>query len=175
MVLDALPKLFSRRRGLRLVLLGRGDKDLETAIKKLCRKYPGKVASSFAFDEVLAHWIEAGSDLFLMPSRYEPCGLNQMISQRYGTIPVVHATGGLRDTVVPYDGENLMTATGFTIDSPSSKALVATTEKAIRLFRRSKSWRQLMTNAMSRPLGLGSQCPSLLQSLRRGFSDAHAP
>ncbi|MEO8991444.1 MAG: glycogen synthase GlgA, partial [Nitrosospira sp.] len=83
-----------------LVLLGSGETTLEQEFTKLAKKYPGKIAVRIGFDEKLAHLIEAGADSFLMPSRFEPCGLNQMYSQRYGTPPLVHATGGLRDTVV---------------------------------------------------------------------------
>jgi starch synthase len=92
------------RSGAQLVLLGAGDRDLEEAFRAWAGSAPGRVAVHLGYDETLAHRIEAGADFFLMPSRYEPCGLNQMYSQRYGTIPIVHRTGGLRDTVTDQTG-----------------------------------------------------------------------
>ena len=82
-----------------LVVLGTGDKDYEDLLRRLSRMFPQKIALKIAYDNVLAHKIEAGADIFLMPSHYEPCGLNQIYSLRYGTVPVVRATGGLDDTI----------------------------------------------------------------------------
>ena len=112
------------------------------------RRHPDRMAARIGFDEELAHVIEAGSDLFLMPSRYEPSGLNQLYSLRYGTIPIVRATGGLRDSVVPFDpatGEG----TGFLFGDYSSEALVEAVDRALDCFGRPDAWRRLVANAMA--------------------------
>ena len=149
LILDSLPALFSRRRDLRLVILGQGDPDVETAVADAARRYPGRVGAALRFDPELAHLIEAGSDIFLMPSRFEPCGLNQMISQLYGTIPIVRETGGLADTVVPYEAGNIDEATGFVFSRPSAEDFTAVTKRALTLYRRSGTWKRLVRNAMS--------------------------
>src|SRR5262249_14546886 len=102
LMFTALPKVLSARP-LSFVALGNGEPQYEEFLPTLARRFPGRVAFTCGYDEELAHWIEAGSDLFLMPSRYEPCGLNQMYSLRYGTVPVVRRTGGLADSVAHYD------------------------------------------------------------------------
>ena len=113
-------------------------------------RYPGKLAVRLAFDEGLAHLIEAGSDLFLMPSRYEPCGLNQQYSLRYGTVPVVRKTGGLADTVVPYlpAGGKGNKATGFVFETPQPEALLSTILLALRVYRDKEEWQALMRRGM---------------------------
>jgi starch synthase len=108
--LDVLPELLRHHR-FQLVILGKGEPRYEEFFRMLSRAYPFRVGYSSAFNEERAHMVEAGADLFLMPSRYEPCGLNQMYSLRYGTVPVVHKTGGLADTVWPWDGKGH--GTGF--------------------------------------------------------------
>jgi starch synthase len=101
LVLEALPWLM--RQDVQLVVLGSGSPALAEALRHAARQHPGRMAVNIGFSEPLAHRIEAGADVFLMPSRFEPCGLNQMYSMRYGTVPVVHATGGLADTVDTVD------------------------------------------------------------------------
>jgi starch synthase len=118
-----------------LAVLGKGDRAHEHSLAALAARHPGKVAVATGFNEELAHLIEAGADLFLMPSRFEPCGLNQMYSQRYGTIPIVRATGGLDDTVVDYD-ENTHTGTGFKFLHATADSLIATVKRALALFKR---------------------------------------
>ncbi len=162
-ILDALPALFARRKDLRLVILGQGDKDVELAVTETAKKYPGRVGVALKFDPALAHLIEAGSDIFLMPSRYEPCGLNQMISQRYGTIPIVRETGGLADTVVAYEGGNLKEATGFVFSKASAEAFTDITKRALTLFRRSGSWRRLVQNAMAQDWGWDESASAYLR------------
>ncbi|MFT7620630.1 MAG: starch synthase [Planctomycetota bacterium] len=152
-ILDSLPVLFARRRDLRLVILGQGDEDVENAVQEAAKKYPGRVGAALRFDPALAHLLEAGSDIFLMPSRYEPCGLNQMISQRYGTIPIVRETGGLADTVVPYEAGNINEATGFVFTAASSKAFIEITKRALTLYRRGGTWKRLVQNAMQQDWG----------------------
>jgi len=117
-----------------LVVLGTGERKLESEVREQARRHPGAVAAEIRFDEGLAHRIEAGADIFLMPSRFEPCGLNQMYSQRYGTLPVVRSTGGLSDTVVDAAPENIAagTATGFRFEPAEPEALLVAIARAIR-------------------------------------------
>jgi starch synthase len=105
------------------------------------------VGVRIGFDNVLAHRIEAGSDIFLLPSRYEPCGLNQMYSLRYGTIPVVHGTGGLDDTIVPYDHETAE-GNGFKFESYDAEALLASLQQAVALYHDREAWERLMRRGM---------------------------
>ncbi|WP_018872295.1 glycogen synthase GlgA [Thioalkalivibrio sp. ALJ16] len=139
---------------IQLALVGSGQKDLEHATGALARAYPGRVGVHIGYDEPLAHQIEAGADLFLMPSRFEPCGLNQMYSLRYGTPPVVHATGGLADTVVDATPEHLAagTATGFSFTPDSVSALGTALERALALYaeREDGAWEQLLRTGMTR-------------------------
>src|SRR5207302_2698922 len=118
-------------------VLGEGEPRYHADLRALRDRHPERVAVELRFNEALAHKIEAGADLFLMPSRYEPCGLNQMYSQRYGTPPVVRATGGLADTVVNATEENLAagTATGFAFQDYTANALYETVRWALKLMR----------------------------------------
>ena len=137
LVREAFPALADRAS---LVLLGSGDPPLEHAWRHLAQQMPGRIGVHIGFDERLAHLIEAGADIFLMPSRYEPCGLNQMYSLRYGTPPVVHAVGGLNDTV---DAKN-----GFKFVEPTAEALQASLALAIETFRDARKWRALQRAGM---------------------------
>jgi starch synthase len=129
------------QRGGQMAILGSGDKALEASFRDLAAHHPGRVATVIGYDEGLSHRIEAGADLFLMPSRFEPCGLNQMYSLRYGTVPIVHATGGLRDTVE--DG-----VTGFVFDEPEAHALWQAIERALTAWSKPKVWQKLMQTGM---------------------------
>lgn len=129
-----------------LVVLGSGERGLEEAFSRLATIHPGHFAVRIGFDEGLAHRVEAGADAFLMPSRFEPCGLNQMYSLRYGTPPVVRATGGLADTVI--DGVN-----GFCFRPDTAEALLASIERAARTWRNHKAWRRLQADGMARDVG----------------------
>jgi starch synthase len=126
-----------------IALLGRGERSLEGALAAAAARHPGRVAVSIGFSEELAHLIEAGVDLFLMPSRFEPCGLNQMYSQRYGTPPVARATGGLVDTVS--DGE-----TGFLFERAEPSALTAAVRRAVAAWREPRRWREMQRAGMQR-------------------------
>ena len=126
-----------------LAVLGTGERRYEDALRALAERHVGALAVIVAFDEDLAHLVEAGADFFLMPSRFEPCGLNQMYSQRYGTLPVARATGGLIDTVA--DGE-----TGFLFERPESGELVAAVRRALGVWRDARRWRDLQRRAMER-------------------------
>ena len=126
-----------------LAVLGRGEREIESALATAAARHPGRVAVAAGFDEALAHLIEAGADIFLMPSRFEPCGLNQMYSQRYGTPPVARATGGLVDTIE--DG-----ATGFLFERAEPAALAAAARRAIGAWREPPRWRELQRAGMGR-------------------------
>ena len=144
MLIDALPGLL--KDGLRLVVLGRGDDALQKGLIALERKYPGKLHVRLDFDEPFAHLIYAGSDMFLMPSMYEPCGLAQMISMRYGTPPVVHATGGLLDTVTDLSE---LSGTGFVFSRHTAASLSGGIRRAMTAMEDSESWRALMLRCMN--------------------------
>ncbi len=147
LLFDALPALL-RDRDFGLVVLGSGDPRYAAFFEGLARRFPARVAFRSGYDEALAHLIEAGSDLFLMPSRYEPCGLNQMYSLRYGTIPIVRKTGGLADSVQHFDpGSGAGSGCVFNdYDSPAVRWAVGT---ALDWHAHPESWRRLVQNAMA--------------------------
>jgi starch synthase len=134
---------------LALVALGNGEPKYETLFLELATLYPDRVGVQIAYDNALAHKIEAGADMFLMPSRYEPCGLNQIYSLRYGTVPVVRATGGLDDTIEPFDAATGK-GTGFKFEAYEGAALVDCVQRALEAFRNSKAWQKLMANGMAK-------------------------
>jgi starch synthase len=129
------------------VIVGNGDAWCEDFWRHLAGRYPERVAARIGFDEQLAHLVEGGSDMFLMPSWYEPCGLNQMYSQRYGTVPVVRATGGLNDTVVDLD-EAPEGATGFKFRDYDPDGIVWAVGRALGTFPNSKRWNAIQRNGM---------------------------
>jgi starch synthase len=134
---------------LQLVVLGRGDVQYHRYLDFLRERYPNQVSVHLTLDEALAHQIEAGADLFLMPSEYEPCGLNQLYSLKYGTVPVVHVTGGLADTVINLTEANLDRATGFAFGPYTAHDFRAAVERAVRLYReRPSTWLRLQQNGM---------------------------
>jgi len=143
---DALEGLF--KLGVYLVVLGTGEKTFQDALLSAKKKYPQSFGLRIAFDEALSHKIYAGSDIFLIPSRYEPCGLTQMYSLRYGTVPVVRATGGLEDTIQEYDQES-STGNGFKFKEYSASALLTSLSRAVSVFRQKERWQALLTKAMS--------------------------
>ncbi len=148
-VLAAMPALLAET-DVRFVLLGSGQPAYEQKLLRLAQLHPDRVMVEIGYDEPLAHLIEAGADLFLMPSRFEPCGLNQMYSLRYGTPPIVFKTGGLADTVVDANAATLDdgSATGFVFDSPEVAALLETVRRAFELYRRPAQWRRLQQAGM---------------------------
>jgi starch synthase len=131
------------------VTLGSGDKPYEDLFRRLCKQYPNRFAARIAYDNALAHKIEAGSDMFLMPSRYEPCGLNQIYSLRYGTPPIVRATGGLDDTIEQWDPKSGK-GTGFKFWEYSGDTLLGAVRTALLAFKDRQSWQTLMRNGMSK-------------------------
>ncbi|MFZ5483750.1 MAG: glycogen synthase GlgA [Pseudomonadota bacterium] len=140
-ILQVAPGILDR--GGQIALLGTGEKEVEAALRDLADQHPGRVSVTIGYDEGLSHRIEAGADLFLMPSRFEPCGLNQMYSLRYGTVPLVHATGGLKDTVE--DGVN-----GFVFTDPSAHGLWGAVERALAAYPDKPAWKKLMQAGMTR-------------------------
>ncbi|MBX9944119.1 MAG: glycogen synthase GlgA [Reyranella sp.] len=153
LVLEVLPELC--RLPAQLAVLGTGEQEIEAALQTAAKRNPQRIAVAIGFDEGLAHCIKAGADFFLMPSRYEPCGLNQMYSQRYGTPPIVHATGGLADTVTPCTPETLAegTATGFAFSRFDREHLLATLRAAHGLYAHHDRYRRLQLNGMARDFG----------------------
>ncbi len=132
-----------------LVVLGNGQKEYEDLFRRLTRQYPQKFAVKIAYDNALAHKIEAGSDIYLMPSHYEPCGLNQIYSLKYGTVPVVRATGGLDDTVEQFDPKTLK-GTGFKFREYSGEVMLEALRAAVALYRDNpEAWQALMRNGMA--------------------------
>ena len=150
LLLEIAPDLV--RLPAQLAVLGAGDAALQDAFQALARANAGRVAVQVGYDEGLAHQIEAGADLFLMPSRFEPCGLNQMYSQRYGTPPVVHDTGGLHDSVVDCQTITLAdkTATGFLFEPMSRDGFTVAVRRSVEAYHDKKIWRQLQKNGMAR-------------------------
>ncbi len=146
LVIAALPELLSGDA--QLAILGNGDARYEHELSIEGRRAPGRLAVRIAYDPALAHRVEAGADAFLMPSRYEPCGLNQMYSLRYGAVPVVRATGGLDDTISEFD-----TATahgnGFKFGPYTAEALLGAVDRALDAYRRPADWRRVVRNGMA--------------------------
>ena len=132
-----------------LVVLGTGDKPYEEMFIRLQKQFPKKIAVRVAYDNALAHKIEAGADIFLMPSRYEPCGLSQIYSLKYGTVPIVRATGGLDDTIEPWDARTGK-GTGFKFTEYNGESLLLTIRAALHAFRDAASWQVLMRNGMAK-------------------------
>jgi starch synthase len=137
------------KENLALIALGTGQPEHEHLFKQLAAKFPARVGVKIGFDNTLAHKIEAGADMFLMPSRYEPCGLNQIYSLRYGTVPIVRATGGLDDTIQNFDHKT-MHGTGFKFEDYTGEALLHCVRAALKAFRDPKAWRTIQTNGMAK-------------------------
>ncbi|MDD1619631.1 MAG: glycogen synthase GlgA [Methylococcaceae bacterium] len=150
LVLECLPEMLTLP--LQFFLLGNGNKSFEQQLSLFAETYPDKIAITIGYDEALAHLLEAGADIFLMPSRFEPCGLNQLYSQRYATVPIVRKTGGLADTVVDTLPETLSknTATGFVFNEATSGALMETIKRALIVYSQPKTWKQLQTTGMKK-------------------------
>jgi starch synthase len=148
---DLISQIMDRlaREELIIVALGSGDREYEEMFQRLNRQFPQKIAVKIAYNNELAHKIEAGSDMFLMPSRYEPCGLNQIYSLKYGTVPIVRATGGLDDTIEPWDTRTGK-GTGFKFSDYTGEALLLTIREAVRAYRDQTSWQVLMRNGMAK-------------------------
>ncbi|MHB8535332.1 MAG: glycogen synthase GlgA [Sulfuricaulis sp.] len=148
LLLETLPDLM--HRPIQLAILGSGEAGYEEALRVQAKRYAGQLAVRVGYDERLAHRIEAGADMFLMPSRFEPCGLNQIYSLRYGTIPIVRRVGGLADTVTDATEAKLKAgeATGFVFDDARGGALLASVDRALALQKNPRRWKQMMLTGM---------------------------
>ncbi len=148
---DIVARIFDQLGGRNLVVtaLGSGDSYYEGLFRDWAFRFPSSVAVRIGYDDALSHKIEAGADMFLMPSRYEPCGLSQIYSLKYGTVPIVRATGGLDDTIEEWDAEK-GTGTGFKFEGFDPKDLLAEIDRALDAFQNRKAWERLMRNGMAR-------------------------
>ncbi len=149
LIIQALPELIKSSNAC-FVIIGSGIHLFERQLTTLARQFPQRIFVRIDYSEKLAHLIEGGADMFLMPSRFEPCGLNQMYSLTYGTLPIVHATGGLKDTVIDTNEVTLKnsTATGFVFDSPTPAALCYTVQRALLQYQSPRRWQALQKTAM---------------------------
>jgi starch synthase len=145
LIAEAIHEIFSME--LQMVILGTGRRKYHEMFRRIASSYPRKFAFKLAFDNHLAHQIEAGSDMTLMPSRYEPCGLNQLYSLRYGTVPIVRATGGLADTVVNYNGQD-NTGTGFSFTDYSPGEMVTAIRQALKVYANPQEWENIVVRGM---------------------------
>ncbi|HJV24645.1 MAG TPA: glycogen synthase GlgA [Aromatoleum sp.] len=163
LVIDALPALFERP--VQVVVLGTGEDKFERSLRDAEGRWPTRMATVIGFDETLAHRIEAAADAFLMPSLFEPCGLNQMYSQRYGTPPIVRATGGLVDSVGDYSPEGLRDggSTGFVFADPTATALIETVDRALQAWSDPHAWQQLCLNGMARDFSWGASARAYIK------------
>jgi starch synthase len=153
LIAQAIPRLV--KLPAQVVIVGTGDRAMMAQLKAAQAQHPANVGLVFAFDESLAHLVEGGADAFLMPSRFEPCGMNQMYSQRYGTPPIANATGGLVDTVIDEANGAARDATGFLISEPTVEALVEGARRAVEAYRDAPRWKRLQTRGMQRDFGWG--------------------
>jgi len=168
LILDALDELFTYP--VQLVILGDGEEALENRLREAAARHPQQLAIHIGYDEGLAHRIEAASDCFLMPSRYEPCGLNQMYSLHYGTVPIVHSTGGLADTVVDLNERTARdySATGFTFEPDSTAALLEACGRALAWYRGSRvDWWKLVITGMKKDFSWSNSAQQYLSLYQR--------
>ena len=157
------------QRPLRMVVLGSGEASVQDGLRQLALRAPDRFAVRFAYDEALAHKIMGGADLFLMPSRSEPCGLTQMYALRYGTIPIVRATGGLADTVEPFDAAGRK-GTGFRFATPDGTGLVWALDQALAAWKDRKAWGSLMQRGMARDFSWERSAHEYVQLYRRAMA-----
>jgi starch synthase len=169
LVADAAPELIELDAT--WVFVGTGDQRYEDLLRGLASRYPTRVAAFIGFSEPLAHLVEAGADMFLMPSRFEPCGLNQMYSLRYGTVPIVTAVGGLDDTVQPYT-TRARHANGFKFKETTAEALVRTVRHAVRLYHDRPKWLRLMREGMGQDLSWQTSAKEYVKVYRRARAAA---
>ncbi len=173
LILQIIPGLMERTR-IQIVMLGTGDLWLEQHLDEMAERYPDRVGVYIGYDEGRAHRIEAGCDAFLMPSRFEPCGLNQLYSLRYGALPVVRRTGGLADTVVDTHPETLAngTATGFVFDDPNASSLWSAVDRAALLYReRPEEWGKVMKNGMRQDFSWNRSAEHYVELYRRAIAN----
>ncbi|MFZ3017763.1 MAG: glycogen synthase GlgA [Gallionella sp.] len=167
LLLEIAPRLVELP--VQLVMLGSGEPGMQDAARALAARYPGRIAAHVGFSEELSHLIEAGADMFVMPSRFEPCGLNQFYSQRYGTPPIVHATGGLADSVIDCTPETLKdgSASGFVFSGMTADNLHTTILRAVELYRDQKQWKALRKNCMDKDFSWQHSAEAYLEIYRK--------
>jgi starch synthase len=165
LMIAALPKLLATR-DFNLVVLGSGEAAYEDFFEQLGRAHPRRVLFHRGYDEALSHWIEAASDMFLMPSRYEPCGLNQMYSMRYGTVPIVRRTGGLADSVRHFDAVTGQ-GTGIMFNDYDASAISWAVDHALDLYQQKGHWRRLVQNAMAQDFSWHRQVQRYVEQYER--------
>ena len=175
LVLDTLPGLM--HRPLQLIVLGSGEAGYEEALRRQAARYADRLAVRIGYDERLAHRIEAGADLFLMPSRFEPCGLNQLYSLRYGTVPIVRHVGGLADTVADASEQNIKSgkASGIVFQDARAGALLGAVDRALALWQDGKRWKRIMLAGMRRDFSWrrsAAEYLKLYMRLRRSKAEA---
>jgi starch synthase len=153
---------------LQMVILGTGDEKYHVFFKELSKKYPQKISVNLRFDDPLAHLIEAGSDMFLMPSKYEPCGLNQLYSLKYGTVPIVRKTGGLADTIENYDPATGQ-GTGFAFIDYDAQEFLATIQRALKVYQNKEAWAILMKNGMKKDFSWETSAKKYVEIYRKAL------
>lgn len=171
LIMDILPILL--HQPVQLVVVGHGERDYLTFFRQMARKYPQQVAAHLEFSEAVASKIYAASDMFLMPSRYEPCGISQLISLRYGSIPIVHRTGGLADTIADFDPRSGH-GTGFVFYNYSSAELLMALTRAIETFKYPQVWEHLTWQAMRQSFSWELPARKYVELYRQALHNLHA-
>lgn len=173
--LDLLPPIIPElvAEGCQIAILGSGEKALETSFSQLQKRYPGMVGVNVGYNEPLSHNIMAGADMFIMPSRFEPCGLNQLYGLAYGTPPIVSATGGLADSIQQSSPVSIKnnTATGFVLKSVTQSALLDTIREAVTLWKDKKTWRKVQKNGMNTDVSWASSAAAYLDLYKKVTSE----
>ena len=159
---------------LQLVVLGTGQHRYQDLLRRIQARYPDKFGVRLAFDNRLSHVIEAGCDMFLMPSKYEPCGLNQLYSLRYGTVPIVRATGGLADTVIDYDAERHH-GTGFSFKNYSAREMLVAIQRALVVYSNTALWEDLIRRDMSQDWSWEESARNYMLLYRKIYERRHSP
>lgn len=168
LLLKILPRLLLKKK-IQFVLLGTGDPNLELQFREFAKQFPSKTGIALTFNEQLAHKITAGADIFLMPSRYEPSGLNDKYSLKYGTVPIVHGTGGLADSIIDYF-TNLEKGTGFIFRPFEEKALLEAIRGALEVFNSKSKWKQIQKRGMEKEFSWTIAAKQYLKLYQRQFS-----
>ena len=170
LIIEAMEALAGKN--IQLVVLGTGEKRFHALLQQLAQRLPQQVGVNIGYSEALAHQIEAGTDAFLMPSRFEPCGLNQLYSLRYGTLPIVHNVGGLADTVTDITPENLKTnsATGVVFDTADAVSLQLAIQRAYALFQNPTQWQQVVHNGMQKNYNWNNSARQYLKLYKAAIS-----
>lgn len=163
LILESLPEIMNKP--VQIALLGSGDKEFEVALQKMAQEYPEQLSVIIGYDEALAHRIEAGADMFLMPSRFEPCGLNQLYSLRYGTVPITGDVGGLSDTVIDLNRATQKdnTATGFKFKAATPQSVLKTINHAIDTYNKPRIWNSIIRTGMSQDFSWEKSARKYLQ------------